>query len=411
MWRPLAAFNGIDDPLRLRLGSSVLLPAVEDLVARCDVAEAQISNAFTVSIDGKPLPADLVPLLVSADVDDSLNLPDLVILRFRDAGRTVLAKSNIKIGAKLVVAGDEQGLDHAGAADHRRGHCAGGGVRRHRHVHRRPRVRPRAPALPRPAHRDLHRRSRRPTWRRRSPSGPGSHWARSTRRPRCSTTSARPGSPTGSSSTDWPGRSGTRWRSRTASSSSARRSRRRTRPHRRVTRRNPLLLRQGSDLVRFRAVVTSAEQVKEVQVRGWDVAQQEGARRHRPREDRVRAALRPGRRSAGAGQDVRRSRVRRHRRALPRAVRGRRRGEGALGADRGRVRRVRGHRPRQPEDPRRNRDRDRQPRGTVRRQVRGHLLAAQLRPDHRLHARTLPSPAARNGRCSGSPPVPARVGR
>lgn len=34
MWRPLAAFNGIDDPLRLRLGSAVLLPAVDDLVAR-----------------------------------------------------------------------------------------------------------------------------------------------------------------------------------------------------------------------------------------------------------------------------------------------------------------------------------------------------------------------------------------
>src|SRR5206468_10026552 len=34
----------------------------------------------------------------------------------------------------------------------------------------------------------------------------------------------------------------------------------------------PLLLRQGTDRVRVRAVVTSAEEVKEVQVRGWDVA-------------------------------------------------------------------------------------------------------------------------------------------
>jgi phage protein D/phage baseplate assembly protein gpV len=34
----------------------------------------------------------------------------------------------------------------------------------------------------------------------------------------------------------------------------------------------PLMLRQGTDLVSFRAGVTSAEQVKEVQVRGWDVA-------------------------------------------------------------------------------------------------------------------------------------------
>ncbi len=35
---------------------------------------------------------------------------------------------------------------------------------------------------------------------------------------------------------------------------------------------NPLVLRLGTDLLRFRAVVTSAEQVKEVEVRGWDVA-------------------------------------------------------------------------------------------------------------------------------------------
>ena len=33
------------------------------------------------------------------------------------------------------------------------------------------------------------------------------------------------------------------------------------------------MLRLGTDLLRFRSVVTSAEQVKEVQVRGWDVAQ------------------------------------------------------------------------------------------------------------------------------------------
>jgi len=33
MWRPLAAFNGIDDPLRLRLGTALLLPTVDDLMA------------------------------------------------------------------------------------------------------------------------------------------------------------------------------------------------------------------------------------------------------------------------------------------------------------------------------------------------------------------------------------------
>ena len=33
MWRPLAAFNGIDDPLRLRLGTTLLLPTADDLMA------------------------------------------------------------------------------------------------------------------------------------------------------------------------------------------------------------------------------------------------------------------------------------------------------------------------------------------------------------------------------------------
>ena len=32
MWRLLAAFNGIDDPLRLRIGSLLMLPAPEELI-------------------------------------------------------------------------------------------------------------------------------------------------------------------------------------------------------------------------------------------------------------------------------------------------------------------------------------------------------------------------------------------
>jgi phage protein D len=36
---------------------------------------------------------------------------------------------------------------------------------------------------------------------------------------------------------------------------------------------DPLVLRPGTDLIRFRSVVTAAEQVKEVEVRGWDLAQ------------------------------------------------------------------------------------------------------------------------------------------
>jgi phage protein D len=36
---------------------------------------------------------------------------------------------------------------------------------------------------------------------------------------------------------------------------------------------DPLVLRLGTDLLRFRSVITAAEQVSEIEVRGWDVAQ------------------------------------------------------------------------------------------------------------------------------------------
>ena len=39
-----------------------------------------------VEIDGSPLPEDLVPLLISAYVEDSQRLPDMFALRFRDPG-------------------------------------------------------------------------------------------------------------------------------------------------------------------------------------------------------------------------------------------------------------------------------------------------------------------------------------
>jgi phage protein D/phage baseplate assembly protein gpV len=45
---------------------------------------------------------------------------------------------------------------------------------------------------------------------------------------------------------------------------------------------DPLVLEQGRDLLRFRAVVTSAEQVKEVEVRGWDVASKAALKATKP---------------------------------------------------------------------------------------------------------------------------------
>jgi phage protein D/phage baseplate assembly protein gpV len=64
---------------------------------------APTSSGFLVDIDGSPLAADAKALLISAHVDDSLHLPDLFLLRFRDPGRLVITKSGVKIGSKVKV--------------------------------------------------------------------------------------------------------------------------------------------------------------------------------------------------------------------------------------------------------------------------------------------------------------------
>ena len=48
-------------------------------------------------------PADIVPLLISAYVDDSQQYPDLFELRFRDPGHIVLPKSAAKVGSKVKI--------------------------------------------------------------------------------------------------------------------------------------------------------------------------------------------------------------------------------------------------------------------------------------------------------------------
>lgn len=67
------------------------------------VANEQFANALLIEVGGTPLPADVLSLLVYAYVDDSRNLPDRFLLRFRDPGRTVLAKGGFTIGAKVTL--------------------------------------------------------------------------------------------------------------------------------------------------------------------------------------------------------------------------------------------------------------------------------------------------------------------
>lgn len=61
------------------------------------------TSMWLVEIDGQQLPSDVAALLISAFVDDSQQLPDVFSLRFRDPGRIVLAKSGAKVGAKVKI--------------------------------------------------------------------------------------------------------------------------------------------------------------------------------------------------------------------------------------------------------------------------------------------------------------------
>jgi len=68
------------------------------------MAGQQISSGFVITVDGSALPSDVEQLLVEAYVDDSRNLPDLFVLRFRDANRVVLSKAAVKVGSRIKIA-------------------------------------------------------------------------------------------------------------------------------------------------------------------------------------------------------------------------------------------------------------------------------------------------------------------
>lgn len=61
------------------------------------------SANFLVKLNGSDLSGEAAALLVSAYVDCSLRLPDAFMLRFRDPGRIVVEKSGVTIGAKLEI--------------------------------------------------------------------------------------------------------------------------------------------------------------------------------------------------------------------------------------------------------------------------------------------------------------------
>ncbi|ANZ38866.1 type IV secretion protein Rhs [Lentzea guizhouensis] len=67
------------------------------------MANESFANNLVVEVDGQALPADVKLLLTYAYVDDSRNLPDMFVLRFRDPGHVVLNKGGFKIGARTAL--------------------------------------------------------------------------------------------------------------------------------------------------------------------------------------------------------------------------------------------------------------------------------------------------------------------
>ncbi|MGW2564427.1 VgrG-related protein [Streptomyces sp. NPDC001514] len=74
------------------------------------MAGESFANTLAVEVNGQPLPAPVAELIVSAYVDDSTQLPDLFVVRFRDPHHLVLPKTGITIGTPMKLyarAGDD----------------------------------------------------------------------------------------------------------------------------------------------------------------------------------------------------------------------------------------------------------------------------------------------------------------
>lgn len=231
------------------------------------------SSTCLVEIDGSPLPADVVPLLVSAHVDDSQRLPDQFALRFRDPDRVVLDKSGARIGAPVrvsVATTEEQepiALIH-GEITALEGEFDGRGtfsvVRGYDPAHRLFRGRRTeaytqmtaadiATKVAREAGLDIGRVESTRTVLEHVTQGGLTDWEflQSLARDvgyEITVREGRFGFAPPASADDAP--------DSTASAGAT----------------DPLVLRLGQDLLRLRSVVTSAQQVTEVQVRGWDVS-------------------------------------------------------------------------------------------------------------------------------------------
>ena len=230
------------------------------------------SAAFLVDIDGTPLPHDISTLLVSAYVDSSLRLPDAFMLRFRDPNRIVVEKAKVKIGSKVKISVGSTQTDAPeklidAEVTSLEAELGGPGsftvVRGYDQAHR--------------LFRGRHTKSYTQTTA-------SDAVAQISQRVKIPTDQITPSKTVFDhlgqfGQTDWEfldsmaRRIGYELTVRDNKLSFRPREVAGTAPADDANRDDPLLLRLGTDLLRFRSVVTAAEQVSEIEVRGWDVAQ------------------------------------------------------------------------------------------------------------------------------------------
>lgn len=67
------------------------------------MAAPGVASALVVEVGGRPLPPRLMNTLVEGYVDDSRTLPDLFLLRFRDPDRTLLAQGGVAVGTEIAL--------------------------------------------------------------------------------------------------------------------------------------------------------------------------------------------------------------------------------------------------------------------------------------------------------------------
>jgi len=65
------------------------------------VPNREFTNSLIVEVGGAPLKSQTSVLMTHAYVDDSRLLPDMFVLRFRDPGRSVLEQAGLKIGSEV----------------------------------------------------------------------------------------------------------------------------------------------------------------------------------------------------------------------------------------------------------------------------------------------------------------------